>query len=458
MKIWILILSLFLSPMIHAQVAEIFDVGNGSIAWVCRFEDKSIRSIKLLEALESEHLSDKWRINKSFKSNDDLKSMLTTFLEKLSRIDSSRAKKYKSILKDFFKNASYVDNDKLMLSDTKDSFSPLNLLEKGCKKENVVSQLNTAFLEKKYIINSEIFNHKLFGKAQQALTVLHEIIYNEIIEEGRSGNSYPVRSFTSFLASQRFSNLLDVENLNYARKVYLKASQLSGLKTAMWKGKNIHLNTIINGRSFPVKPLRFCYNSQIYLAREFLGVDDHIGLISRWSCESGVVNEGKFVEDISINCSGVTCEDADKVVSKSDFLNRSIVEIYRMHLGRSPLASELRVHILKYNSGVTLDEINDHVSSSAEALIRLSYIKNLGRIPDPEGLAFYINLYEKFGFSMEKIDAELGSSPEAKVRKIFLEVMEREPSWNESQVYVKSLVDGLSIEKLKEEIKASKAG
>jgi len=235
-------------------------VGNGGDVLIC---PKGIgkKQIELLDYYEARQKPRSWVIDlgKASLSRDEKVNII---IDRIEKIDPLRAEQYRKWAKEFIDDVDWRKGETLV--DIPDSEHIA--LPTGCRKDQLViqSEPNGITIYKRYTINQDIWDK--MDADEQAGTVMHEIVYREMIADGQK-NSVRARYYNGLAATTQFES---ITHDDYAKNV-LQLTQLSqneyfkdGNKTQVFKTPRIFkvgLNT------FEAKEVRFNKDKVILAVR-----------------------------------------------------------------------------------------------------------------------------------------------------------------------------------------------
>jgi len=194
-KIKNLLTSLILITANHVQAGDFRaggHDGNGGDAIVCT--QGNTKTAELLDFYEA-------RVMRGIQidlgsENLSVQDKVDWALSRLRRLDTKRAERYAKRIATFKDDAQFLSGYELPdISDSAQVFLPAN-----CKIEQlVVQRLNPPKGEKQFLVNEEIWN--LLNNTNKAGILLHEAIYEEMLEIGVVRNSIKARYMNSKISS-----------------------------------------------------------------------------------------------------------------------------------------------------------------------------------------------------------------------------------------------------------------
>ena len=175
MKLLLVSLILLNCLMLKAESA----VGNGGVGIIC-YENENIKSSELVDYVEGQYF------NKTFVlAQINIQNIFPYIIDRISPISPNRAKKYKKYIDSFFAESSHVFNSDII--DPLDSYNYIS--KEDCFHKTVVLQSKIDNpLVKKYLIQMDYFQK--MNALNQAMTVLHEVIYREAISYGHTNSEF----------------------------------------------------------------------------------------------------------------------------------------------------------------------------------------------------------------------------------------------------------------------------
>lgn len=231
-----LVLVLTLGCSFAAQAGDDwYEKGNGGFLLSC--PGKAQRIFDFYEG-ETRHL---FQMNVT--ENQKLDTRMNWVLDRLHKVNPTRAALYKGWYESFFLESQFLENTKLNpLGDIGFGYIP-----KECQLEQVIFQRSPSILNRsRYMINRDLWD--TLDVVQKSLLITHELIYRELTAPGYGHQtSESVRYFNALIHSENLAQistkdyLLALQELRFLQADYQGFVILLGTKTSAggWKAFNI---------------------------------------------------------------------------------------------------------------------------------------------------------------------------------------------------------------------------
>lgn len=203
-------------------------VGNGGNVLTC--QNQQGVSYQMLDLYEGHTRGFEADFGSASKTYDQ---KVIYVLNRLAKINPSRAQQYSQWYKDFFKETQFITDDKFVpIPDS----GPL-VIPKNCDiKQIAVQRPDDQILpgDFRYVIDLNLWNH--LSTDSQASLILHEIIYREAITMGQV-SSPKVRYFNEMIASKQIATLQSKELLALIRTVSFQSLDYFGYTVSLVRAK-----------------------------------------------------------------------------------------------------------------------------------------------------------------------------------------------------------------------------
>lgn len=146
------------------------DRGNGGDALIC-LEGESRQTVRFFDVYEAEY---RFHMKPAFPQQEGLDQKVLTLIQRLEKVNPTRAKLYRHWYASFWKEANVLSNITLIdVPDTGMGFFP-----RGCRLEQLVVQQEPRFpTESRYTFNKDLWDQ--MDDNHRGATVLHELILRE---------------------------------------------------------------------------------------------------------------------------------------------------------------------------------------------------------------------------------------------------------------------------------------
>lgn len=214
--------------------------GGGNVV-ICNDATTGKETIRLLDYYEGELLYD---LVPELGKGTELE-MVTTVINRLAKLDKSRAARYLKAANNFSVNTRYVS--KVTLPDIGDhAYVPL---EESCRIAQIAVQNISPFPgSKKFTIRKDYWS-KLSAQDRAGL-MLHEIIYEEALGMGHT-NSKSSRYFNSLISSVDFASITQGEYEDRLKVVgFKKDRQTKPATGCKWVGTSLSLPKAESGSNY----------------------------------------------------------------------------------------------------------------------------------------------------------------------------------------------------------------
>lgn len=317
--------------------------------------------------------------------------------------------------------------------------------------ENHFRNLDETWLRQAYRIHSKYtpyeWNIKKYLNHLQNKTMSREDIIEEIKNYERTGSTYT-------LPPMKLKNIKNEVFKIYYEEVdrYLSDTEKEAIAAPIFA-----LNSNAKQKKAIIDLRDTVTNSkEAILVRIFYNVlrrgpysqerEDHLRSIDNGTPWATIVDRIKREKPIDPNITDPN--------NQTEYAKAQIIDFYIAHLDRIPRTGGLNYWLSQFESGVSLEKIEWHISNSAESKIRSFYFTYLNRAPKSSGFNYWITQH-KNGMSLDKVEWHFKNSPEYKIRSLYLLHYKREPDETGRKYWTNKLKVGLSLSWIKKQFQRS---